>query len=145
MNQITDILHQQGYKSIPFRVTKTQHLVLHAKINGVRGRFILDTGASNSCLGFESVEKFHVQTQHSSTKAAGAGATGLHTEQSVHNVLQLGRWKNRHFPLIVLDLTHVNTALQHYKVKPVDGIIGADVLLEGQALIDYNLKQLFLR
>ncbi|WP_353087752.1 retropepsin-like aspartic protease [Flavobacterium sp.] len=145
MNQIPDILHQHGYKSIPFRVTKTQHLVLHAKINGVRGRFILDTGASNSCLGFEGVEKFHIQTQHSSTKAAGAGATGLHTEQSVRNVLQLGRWKNRYFPLIVLDLTHVNTALQHYKVKPVDGIIGADVLLEGQALIDYNLKQLFLR
>jgi predicted aspartyl protease len=145
MNQIPDILHQHGYKSIPFRVTKTQHLVLHAKINGVRGRFILDTGASNSCLGFEGVEKFHIQTQHSSTKAAGAGATGLHTEQSVRNVLQLGRWKNRYFPLIVLDLTHVNTALQHYKVKPVDGIIGADVLLGGQALIDYNLKQLFLR
>jgi hypothetical protein len=144
MSQIPEILHQQGYKSIPFRVTKTQHLVLYAKINGVRGRFILDTGASNSCLGFEGVEKFHVQTQHSSTKAAGAGATGLHTEQSVRNVLQLGRWKNRHFSLIVLDLTHVNTALQHYKVKPVDGIIGADVLLEGQALIDYKMRQLFL-
>ena len=144
MSQIPEILNQQGYKSIPFRVTKTQHLVLYAKINGVRGRFILDTGASNSCLGFEGVEKFHVQTQHSSTKAAGAGATGLHTEQSVRNVLQLGRWKNRHFSLIVLDLTHVNTALQHYKVKPVDGIIGADVLLEGQALIDYKRRQLFL-
>ncbi|WP_297517453.1 retropepsin-like aspartic protease [Flavobacterium sp.] len=144
MNQIPDILHQQGYKSIPFRVTKTQHLVLYAKINGVRGRFILDTGASNSCLGFEAVEKFHLQTQHSATKAAGAGATGLHTEQSVSNILQLGRWKNRYFPLIVLDLTHVNMALQHYNVKPVDGIIGGDVLLEGHALIDYKARKLYL-
>jgi hypothetical protein len=33
------------------------------KINGVAGNFILDTGASNSCVGFESVDLFALEAK----------------------------------------------------------------------------------
>jgi hypothetical protein len=42
-------------------------------------------------------------------------------------------------------MTHVNEALIQYKTKPVDGIIGADVLLNGKAIIDYCNHCLYLK
>ncbi|MBS7787858.1 clan AA aspartic protease [Flavobacterium sp. CYK-55] len=137
MEKLPDLLHEQGYKKIKFKVSKTQHLLVKAKINGVAGWFILDTGASNSCVGFEGIELFKLSPENSSTKAAGAGATGMYTQIAPKNILQIGRWKTRHFPLVVFDLSHVNQALSQHKAQPVQGIIGADVLLSGHAIIDY--------
>ena len=49
------------------------------------------------------------------------------------------------FALILFNLTHVNTALTTYNAKPVDGIIGADILKRGKAIIDYDKKYLYLK
>ncbi|MFV8358163.1 hypothetical protein ACNQGB_18510 [Flavobacterium sp. XS1P32] len=49
----------ENYKKVKFKITKTQHLLIKAKINGVIGNFILDTGASNSCVRFESIDLFY--------------------------------------------------------------------------------------
>lgn len=54
-------------------------------------------------------------------------------------------WFFNKFNIAVLNLQHVNTALQHYKMKPVDGIIGADVLLQGNGIIDYSNRVLYLK
>lgn len=145
MEDLQDFLKQKKYKKIKFTVLKTQHLLIKAKINGVKGNFILDTGASNSCVGLEGIEKFQLFAENSETKAAGAGATGMETQLSKSNTLQLSRWKTTTFDLIVFDMSHVNLALQQYKTKPVDGIIGADVLLNGKAIIDYYNHYLYLK
>ena len=49
MKHLQDILKKEKYKKINFKISKTQHLLVKATINGVSGDFILDTGASNSC------------------------------------------------------------------------------------------------
>jgi len=145
MKNLYEILKKEKYKKIRFKVTKTQHLLLKASINGVKGNFILDTGASNSCVGFESIELFQLTAGTSKTKAAGAGATGMLTQLAKSNQLQIGAWKNKNFHLVIFDLSHVNQALTDHKAKPVQGIIGADVLLEGKAIIDYYNHCLYLR
>lgn len=145
MEDFQKILSKNKYKKIKFKVSKTQHLLIKASINGVKGNFILDTGASNTCVGFESIEKFHLLSEHSKTKAAGAGATGMFTQLSKNNALQLGRWKDAECHLVIFDLSHVNTALRQYKAKPVDGIIGADILLKSKAIIDYYNHCLYLK
>ena len=144
MEDLQDFLKGKKYKKIPFKVLKTQHLLIKGTINGVKGNFILDTGASNSCVGFESVDRFLLNAQFSETKAAGAGAVGMETQLAKNNEIQLGRWKKK-FHLIVFDMCHVNQALIQYKTKPVDGIIGADVLLKGKAIIDYSNHYLYLK
>jgi predicted aspartyl protease len=144
MEDLQDFLKGKKYKKIPFKVLKTQHLLIKGTINGVKGNFILDTGASNSCVGFESVDRFLLNAQFSETKAAGAGAVGMETQLAKNNEIQLGRWKKK-FHLIVFDMRHVNEALIQYKTKPVDGIIGADVLLKGKAIIDYSNHYLYLK
>lgn len=145
MKKIQDILKKENYKKIKFKVTKTQHLLIKAAINGVKGNFILDTGASNSCVGFESIELFTLTAKNSKTKAAGAGAVGMMTQVSSSNLLKLGVWKWKDLNLVIFDLSHVNEALRQHKTKAVQGIIGADVLLEGKAIIDYSNKYLYLK
>jgi len=145
MENLHEVLKKEKYKKIKFKVIKTQHLLIKAKINGVSGNFILDTGASNSCVGFESIELFALNAKKSKTRASGAGGTGMKTQISSHNKLQLGSWKNQDFNLVIFDLSHVNEALEAYKAKPVHGIIGADVLLEGKAIIDYYNHYLYLK
>lgn len=145
MKNLHEKLKKVNYKKVKFKITKTQHLLIKAKINGVKGNFILDTGASNSCVGFESIEHFTLEAKKSKTKASGAGATGMLTEMSVKNHLKLNKWKDKSFNLVIFDLSHVNEALSQYKVKPVHGIIGADVLMKGKGIIDYFNHCLYLK
>lgn len=144
MEDLQHFLKEKQYKKIKFKVLKTQHLLIQGKINGIKGNFIVDTGASNSCVGFESVEYFKLHAQFSETKAAGAGAVGMETQLAKNNEIQLGRWKKK-FHLIIFDMSHVNEALLQHKTKAVDGIIGADVLLKGKAIIDYCNHYLYLK
>lgn len=145
MENLQEILKKDGYKRIGFKVSKTQHLFIKVKVNGIVGDFILDTGASNSCVDFGSKEFFELTASDSTTKASGAGANGMFTQVTYDNKLQLGRWKCIGFNFVLLDLSHVNTALIEYKVKTVHGIIGADVLLRAEAIIDYKNKYLYIK
>lgn len=145
MKKFQEILKKEKYKKINFKVSKTQHLLIKARINGIKGSFILDTGASNSCVGFESISLFLLKAGKSKTKASGAGANGMETQLAKDNKLQLGKWKNNEFHLVIFDLTHVNLALIQHKAKPVHGIIGADILLNGKAIIDYYNHCLYLK
>lgn len=145
MNDLKSLLTKQGYKRITFTLSSTQHLLIKGKINGIEGKFILDTGASNSCVGFEAIDRFTLYAKDSDTRAAGAGGTGMITQTSLSNYLQLGRWKHKDFGLVIFDMTHVNDALRQYKAKPVHGIIGADVLIKGEAIIDYKNFCLYLK
>jgi len=123
----------------------TNHLELDAEINGVKGRFILDTGASNSCVRLDLIERFKLVSEESEVKAAGAGATDMETHKSGNNSLKIGKWKANECDLVLFDLTHVNTALKQHDADEVDGIIGADILELGKAFIDYNKRALYLK
>ena len=144
MKTLPDILKKENYTKINFKVSKTQHLLIKAKINGVKGNFILDTGASSSCVSFESIELFLLEAKKSKTRSSGAGATGMFTQIAVGNKLQLGSWKHSDFELVIFDLSHVNEALIQHKSKPVHGIIGADILMKGKGIIDYYNHCLYL-
>lgn len=145
MEDLQDFLKGKKYKKIKFTVLKTQHLLIKGTVNGIKGTFILDTGASNSCVGIEGIEKFLLFAEDSETKASGAGATGMETQLSKKNKLKLSHWNTTNFNVIIFDMSHVNEALTSYKTKPVDGIIGADILLKGKAIIDYSNHYLYLK
>ena len=145
MEKLPILLKKEGYKKIKFKVSKTQHLLIKASVNGIKGNFILDTGASTSCVGFESIELFKLSAGKSKTKASGAGATGMLTQLAKGNLLQINKWKHTSFHLVIFDLSHVNEALIQHKAKPVQGIIGADILIDGKAIIDYYNHCFYLK
>ena len=145
MESLKDYLLEKGYTKVKLQLTKTNHFEVKATINGVKGLFILDTGASSSCVGFEAVDTFNLTVKDSDIKAAGAGASDMQTQLSKKNSLKIGKWKQDKVVLILFDLTHVNTALKNHNAQPVHGIIGADLLKKGKAIIDYEKKYLYLK
>ncbi|MFL0353136.1 TIGR02281 family clan AA aspartic protease [Xanthomarina sp. GH4-25] len=145
MENLKDFLLEKGYTKIKLKLTKTNHFEIKATINGVKGLFILDTGASSSCVGFEAIDRFRLKVKDSEIMAAGAGATDMLTQISKKNKLKIGKWNKEQVVLILFNLTHVNTALVNHNAQPVDGIIGADILKKGKGIIDYEKKYLYLK
>ena len=145
METLRDFLLAKGYLKIKLKFTKTNHFEIKASINGSKGRFILDTGASSSCVGFEAIDRFNLKVKDSEIKAVGAGASDMVTQISKSNNLKIGKWEKNRAALILFNLSHVNKGLINHNAEPVDGIIGADVLKKGKAIIDYEKKYLYLK
>nr|WP_299073955.1 retropepsin-like aspartic protease [uncultured Allomuricauda sp.] len=145
MKSLKKFLKSKNYLRIPLVLTETNHFEIAAKINGVSGRFILDTGASNTCVGMDKIDFFKMISEVSDIKAAGAGATEMETLVSSKNKIQIGEWKKSKQKIVLFDLVHVNEALTSHNSLPVDGIIGGDILKKGKAIIDYDKKNLYLK
>ncbi|HVA98908.1 MAG TPA: clan AA aspartic protease, partial [Bacteroidia bacterium] len=47
-------------------------------------------------------------------------------------------------PVLLLDLSHVNTSYESIGLKPIDGVLGSDLLLKYDAIIDYKKCELRL-
>ena len=123
---------------------ETKHYLIEAKVNGIDGRFILDTGASNSCICTSLEDKFKVISKESKEKASSANSEMTNTKISKRNIIQIGKWEDK-IKLITFDMSHINTAFSEKKVDPIDGIVGADVLKKSKAVIDYESNKLYLK
>jgi hypothetical protein len=144
MASLKHFLEHRDYYRVDLELTLTQHLLLKAKINGVEGRFILDTGASSTCISSELMAKFNLSEADHLIEAAGAGDSAMQGRMTAEASLSIAFWKEK-LPLVLFDLSHVNAALIRHKLDAVDGIIGADVLMLGDGIIDYKRKRLYLK
>ena len=141
---LNKFLKTSGYCSLKLIFLETKHYLMEAKVNSVSGRFILDTGASNSCVCISLEDKFKVISQKSKEKASSANSEMTHTKISKSNAIQIGKWEDK-IDLISFDMNHINNALSEKKVPPIDGILGADVLKKSKAVIDYESNKLYLK
>ena len=141
---LNKFLKTSGYSSVKIIFLKTKHYLIEAKVNSINGRFILDTGASNSCICTSLEDKFKVISEDSKEKASSANSEMTLTKISKRNVIQIGKW-NSNASLITFDMSHINNALSQKKIDPIDGIIGADVLKKSKAILDYKSNKLYLK
>ena len=141
---LNKFLKSKGYSSVKLIFLETKHYLIEAKVNGVSGRFILDTGASNSCICTSLENKFKVISKDSKEKASSANSEMTHTMISKSNAIQIDKWEDK-INLITFDMNHINTALSEKKINPIDGIIGADVLKKAKAILDYKSNKLYLK
>ena len=141
---LNKFLKSEGYSSVKLIFLKTKHYLIEAKVNSITGRFILDTGASNSCICTSLEDKFKVISEESKEKASSANSEMTHTKISKRNVIQIGKW-NSNASLITFDMSHINNALSQKKIDPIHGIIGADVLKKSKSILDYKTNKLYLK
>jgi predicted aspartyl protease len=57
---LQDFLLKKDYIKVKLYFTKTNHFEIKVYLNGVKGLFILDTGASNSCVDFDAIKTFSI-------------------------------------------------------------------------------------
>ena len=145
MGTLYQLLRSKGYTRVRLQTLPTNHYLLVATLNGVEGRFILDTGASTTCVSAELTAHFHLNAKPSKEKASSASANELDTEVAHHNELVIGSWSSKRRSVVLFDMQAVNHALQKLDIKSVDGIIGADILQSTKAVIDYQNDWLYLK
>ena len=145
MSTLYQLLRSKGYTRVRLQTLPTNHYVVVATLNGIEGRFILDTGASNTCVSAELTTHFHLNAKPSEEKASSASTNELDTEVAHHNELMIGSWSSQRRSVVLFDMQAVNHALQKLDIENVDGIIGADVLKSTKAVIDYNNNWLYLK
>lgn len=145
MKTLRAFLEAKHYIRIPLQKVASNHFKIKARINGISGVFILDTGASNSCLGLHCVQDFGLTPERSEIKASGAGITGIETYLAKAKQVTIQQWKVSNLEFVVFDLQHVNEALIGAEIEPVAGIIGADVLKKARAIIDYGRNCVYFK
>ena len=145
MNTLYQFLRSRGYARVRLLTLPTNHYVVIATLNGTEGRFILDTGASTTCVSTELATHFHLNPKPSEEKASSASSNELETELAHNNELLIGPWSSKRRSVVLFDMQAVNNALQKHHIETVDGIIGADILQSVNAIIDYKNDWLYLR
>ena len=138
MNTLYQFLRSRGYGRVRLLTLPTNHYVVIATLNSTEGRFILDTGASTTCVSTELATHFHLNPKPSEEKASSASSNELETELAHNNELLIGPWSSKRRSVVLFDMQAVNNALQKHHIETVDGIIGADILQSVNAIIDYK-------
>ena len=141
---LNKFLKESGYFAVKLQFLKTKHYSIDAKINGVNGTFILDTGASNSCVCASLENNFNVISKETIEKASSATSEIINTKISKNNTIQIGKWENK-INLISFNMNHINQVLGEKKINSIDGILGADILKKSKAILDYKSNKLYLK
>jgi hypothetical protein len=142
---LRDELTARGYTAIPLRLNAVNHFEVDVMVNTCTGRFVLDTGASMTCLDKSAADRFRIALQPSTEKAAGAGQGQLDVEMGVAEQFALTQYGLGEFQFAVVDFSHLNRELLQRGTQPVDGVLGADILRSRAGILDYESATLFLR
>jgi Aspartyl protease len=122
---------------VPFAREKSRHITVVATLRGRPVRFIVDTGAGGTCIDLAAVPRFKLEISSASRKGGGVGSSVMRMGYVVSHDLRLGGVDLSATKLTTLDLSHVNDGFKQAKVKPIVGVLGADILWSRHALIDY--------
>jgi len=141
---LNKFLKNKGYCSTNLFFLKTKHYLIEAKINGINGKFILDSGASNSCVCITQENKFKLETKKSKISASSATSEMSNTSISKKNLVSISKWENT-IDLVTFNMSHINKTFNEKEIESVDGIIGADLLKKSKAILDYKSNKLYLK
>ena len=144
-NFLKDLLNKQQFVKVKLYKIKTQHLICFGSINNVKATFLIDTGASNSCISLKNIDVYDLKTEGEKFEASGASDKKMEAILSRECRFKLGRFSMKKQKFVLLDLNHINSLLESQNVKKINGIIGAEFLKATKAIIDYDNLDLFLK
>jgi len=123
------------------------HLFIKARAENRVVRLLLDTGASKTLLSEEFVKKTLAQHRRSRNMipSTGLGSNQIESEWMVLSKLSFGKLVIRSFTCAVLNLQHVNDTYTGAGLRPIQGVLGSDLLLRYRAVLDYDKKVLVLK
>ena len=138
-------LQSQGYVEVPLKKTAVGQIEVLARVNGEEALLLVDTGASGTVFDTASAERLHLVSTGAGEAAAGLGTSAQLTSASTVESLELGSLRVRSLVTRIVDMSHVNLVLQQRGARPCDGVLGADILVERSAVIDYRRFKLYLK
>ena len=130
---------------IELRLTSSQHLLGDFEVNGQEGVFLIDTGASNSCVDERLANQFNLSIAGDPQPMTGAGNEKLSAQASKKSTLSYKSKVLTQLEFMLIDMQPINTAFKEQGESPIDGIIGADLLQQHNGVIDYAKRSLKLK
>lgn len=122
------------------------HMVVNIKVNGVKARMLVDTGASRSVFDGERLMRFFPEQvpelQENLQKSTGLGAKDIQSQALYLDSMSIGELIIRKYPAVVLEMSHVNASYGDLGLPPIDGVLGSDILMRYGARIDYRKKEM---
>ena len=140
-----DLLVSNAYRPIALTRTAMGHFSLNGTIDGKPAVFIVDTGASNTVVGRRTADSFGFDVTHVDDLGGGLGVSGARTERAPVQQLQLDGFDTHLDSVFVMDIDAVNQALVDNGSEAVDGVVGGDVLMRSEAIIDCAGAMLYLK
>ncbi len=144
---LSEFLTGKAYVAIPLKQNIAGLLLVDAAINGVKGTYILDTGAGQTVVDRNQIANLKLELKHDETAqtGGGVGASGIENIPSYNNNLEINTFKLEPFTVAVMSLETAWQSLANVGANEIlYGIIGYDVLKPGKAIIDYGTMTLYL-
>jgi hypothetical protein len=122
------------------------HLQVKIKINGKNANAIIDTGASKTVFDKTRIDAFlkkETLTEHD-RMSTGLGTASMQSHAVLLRKLSIGKLDITAYHGVVLDLSHVNQTYEMIGLKPIDAVVGSDIMETYKAIINYSKKTLTL-
>ena len=121
------------------------HIFIDIGVDGQQVRMLLDTGASRTVFDSTSLKAIvsELEMEENEDKATGLGSDTVENFIAHIKELSLGELVLKDYQVGVLDLQHVNMSYERIDLLPIAGVLGSDILVKYQAVID--LKERVVR
>lgn len=105
---------------------------------------VIDTGASRTVLDKTTIETYVDETTllMSDKLSTGLGTNSMESYTLFLDQIHIGGLLIGNLEVAVLDLSTINIAYETLFVTPVIGVIGGDILVRYNAIINYPLKKI---
>ena len=121
------------------------HPFITVTVEGIKCRFLIDTGASKSVIdkGFYET-KLGRKPKVIKLETTGLHSTVMESYSGKLKSLEIGTCQKTNYEIAAIDLSHVNTTYRKMKIKKINDILGSDIFKAHNAVIDYSQSKLFI-
>ena len=122
------------------------HIITTIKIKNKILRFIMDTGATHTCMNQHDFIVLHPEEPvlEYDGDSVGISGSGFKAELATLRDFKMGRMSIAEQNIVLLDMQHVNQVYQALRKPKINGIIGCDFFVKYNAVIDFKNEEMIL-
>ena len=122
------------------------HLLIDVAINGNALKLVLDTGASRSVFDLNHLKEIEPELilKEEDATSAGVGAVDMLSYTVTVESFKIGEHTIKNVELALMALAAVLQSYEKIGAAKIHGVLGGDILLKGNAIINYPERVLQL-
>jgi predicted aspartyl protease len=143
--ELANLLTAEGYLAVGLARSNSGLLEVSVRVDGAPATLLLDTGAIGTCFDQATAQRLELCTRQTEDRASGLGAGDQPVSSVAMKAFCIGPCPLPAIEAMMVDFSHVNKARQKRADKPIDGVLGSDILAARAAVLDYSSLTLYLR
>jgi len=145
-NQAAKKAEAAEFQVLPLIRSRQNHLLVRALVNGQEAWLTVDSGSPISAISISRREHFHLAgIALNSDLPARVQVNEGFGNMAIARSFRLGALTLLDEPLVMLNLKSPSPASRLINDEPVDGILGTDILLPLEAVLDCRAQTLILK